>query len=222
MIKYYPPSKIIENQSTTGNDYTLNGTPYTGKYYVTFDGTAYTGANPIIGKNELLEPATRYRNAPILDSNRLPTALVNTIAAATPNNKNLNTRPENPPTAISYTGGPTPYYPYPIPEDYDKGYIIRYFAKRRNSQGYIIEISELEYNSIQNGTAPYDISMYMVGSIFWKLTGPLNFVRLSQYNTRAGIIDTNKRLVENLDKTMLGMVEFIDGEYDKYARPTTV
>jgi hypothetical protein len=62
----------------------------------------------------------------------------------------------------------------------------------------------------------------MVGSIFWKLTGPLNFVRLSQYNTRAGIIDTNKRLVENLDKTMLGMVEFIDGEYDKYARPTTV
>lgn len=220
-IKYYPPSKILENQSTTGNDYTLDGTPYAGKYYITFDGTAYTGANPIIGKNELLEPVAKYKNSPVLNSGKLPSALTTKMVNATPDKRTLNLPVETTNKGVFYAGGPTPYYPYPIQDDYDLGYIIRYFTKRKNNLGYITEISDLEYNSIQNGTVPYDVSMYMSGKIFWKLTGPLNFVRISQYDTRAGIIDTNKRLVEDLDKRMLGMVEFINGEYAKYARPTT-
>lgn len=221
MIKYYPPSKIIENQNTTGNDYSLNGSPYSGKYYLTFDGKAYTGANPIIGKNDPLEPIVKYKNAPILNSGKLPTALINSIAAATPTDKRITNPPPTTTTVSTiYAGGPIPYYPYPIEEDYDKGYIIRYFSKRKNNSGYIVEISESEYNSIQNGTALYDISMYLTGKIFWKLTGPLNSIRISQYDTRAGIIDTNKRLVENLDKTMLGMVEFIGEDYSKYSRPS--
>ena len=63
--------------------------------------------------------------------------------------------------------------------------------------------------------------MYQIGKIMWKLTGPLNSVRLSQFDTRAGIIDTNRRLTENLNKTFLGITDFIGGDYTKWARPTT-
>lgn len=219
MIQYYPPSKIIENQSTVGNDYTLDGNPYVGKYYLTFDGKAFTGQNPIIGDNKQLTPIAQYTKSPVLTSSKLPAVLATELARRTPDEKEVRINPTTPPAA-NEPGGPTSYYPYPLEQDYDKGYIIRYFAKKKNNSGYIIEISEIEYNSIQKGTAPYNISMYIVGKIFWKLTGPLNSIRISQYDTRAGIIDTNKRLVEDLDKKMIGMVEFIGGNYSKYSRPS--
>jgi len=63
--------------------------------------------------------------------------------------------------------------------------------------------------------------MYQTGQILWKLTGPLNSVRLSQYDTRSGIVDTNRRLTENLNKTFLGITDFIGEDYTKWARPTT-
>jgi hypothetical protein len=107
-----------------------------------------------------------------------------------------------------------------IQQDYDKGFFMRYFAKRENLQGYVIEISQSEYASIVNGTAVYDISMWQVLELFWKLTGPLNQVRISQYDVRAGIIDTNKRLVENSNKTFLGIKDFINEDYAKFSRPT--
>ena len=112
------------------------------------------------------------------------------------------------------------YLPVPTDFDYKKGYITRYFIKKINNIGYITEISQEEYTDVQNGDVLYDIEMYMYNSIFWKLTGPLNSVRLSQYDTREGIIDTNKRLTEKLNLTMLGITDFIGGKYDKFARPS--
>jgi hypothetical protein len=107
-----------------------------------------------------------------------------------------------------------------LPEDYIRGSINRYFAKRVNSKGYAVEISQEEYVAIKNGTVPYDVSNYLTTKILWKLTGPLNQKRISQYDIRAGIIDTNKRLVETAEKTFLGLVAFIGGQYDKFAKPT--
>jgi len=62
--------------------------------------------------------------------------------------------------------------------------------------------------------------MLQIVSIQWKLTGPLNSIRISQYDVRAGIIDTNKRLVEAANPNFFGLVEFIGGNYSKYAKPT--
>lgn len=69
---------------------------------------------------------------------------------------------------------------------------------------------------------PYDVSYYQIESMLWKLTGPLETVRLSQYDIRAGIIDTNKRLVETIDARFLGLKAFIGEQYSKFARPTSV
>ena len=92
--------------------------------------------------------------------------------------------------------------------------------KKVNDMGFITEVSQDEYDNFQNGTVDYDVSYYLAYQIMWKITGPLNNIRLGQYETRAGIIDTNKRLVENADKTFLGMIDFIGGDYTKFSRPT--
>jgi hypothetical protein len=117
-------------------------------------------------------------------------------------------------------GKPNSYYPQPTEQDYKKGYVIRYFTKKENEKGFVTEISQDEYNTIINGTADYDITIYQTTTILWKLTGPLNSTRMSQYNIIPGIIDTNKRLTESANKTFLGIVDFINGEYAKFARPT--
>lgn len=219
-LRYYPSFRILKNQTTSGGDFLLNGAPYVGKYYLTYDGKAYTGPDPIIGPSEQLDFVKVYTNSPGLNSSNVPQKLKTILS----NNTSIVSKPQNEITRLPQNtvfGAPTPYYPQPLESDYEKGYIIRYFTKKENNIGYVIEISQDEYNSIVNGTANYDISIYQTATILWKLTGPLNTIRLSQYDIRAGIIDTNKRLVEKVNETFIGITDFIGGDYTKWARPTT-
>ena len=85
----------------------------------------------------------------------------------------------------------------------------------------MIEVSPQEYTSFINGTVQYDVSFYQMIEILWKITGPLNTQRLSQYDIRAGIIDTNKRLTEAAEPNFVGIVAFIGGDYTKFAKPTS-
>lgn len=208
MLRYYPSFKIVENQSTSGGEFTLNGKPYKGKYYSTYDNRAFTGISPETGPSKPLERVIRYQSAPGL------------------NNANLSDRSKidlairSGVSSTRIPGKPNNYYPSPTEEDYQRGYVIRYFTKKENEKGFIIEISKEEYNNIVNGTTDYDIRLYQVTQILWKITGPLRSVRTSQYNVTAGIIDTNQRLVETTNKNFFGLTEFIGGDYTKFARPT--
>jgi hypothetical protein len=207
MLRYYPSFKIIENQSTSGGEFTLNGKPYKGKYYRTYDNRAFTGTSPETGPSQQLNKIIRYQNAPGLNNANLSDKDKTNLAAKS----GVSTR---------IPGKPNSFYPNPTEEDYARGYIIRYFTKKENEKGFIIEISKDEYNNITNGTADYDITLYQVTQIFWKITGPLKSFRTSQYNITAGIIDTNQRLVETTNKNFFGLIEFIGGDYAKFARPT--
>lgn len=210
-VRYYPPSKIIPNLSTSGGELVdQKGKPYTGKYYLTFDGKYFSGAYPELGKNEPL------RRAQIVDVETIdPRGEVSIEYDVVRGNESVS-------VAVNKTKGvPTSYYPQPVESDYRKGYVTRYFTKKVNENGFVTEISQEEYNKIVNGQVlDYDISMYQVTKILWKLTGPLKSQRKSQYNIIPGIIDTNKRLTEAAAKTFVGIVDFIGGEYDKFARPT--
>lgn len=212
-LRYYPLSKIKANQNSNGQEYTLNDQPYVGKYYTTFDGKAFTGANPVIGTNQLLQKMPRPSRTLNNEIENLP----NDVKSRLENNTKSNTLAE---PNSQLKDQPTPYHVKLIEDDYNRGYIIRYFTKKVNSAGYVIEISPYEYAMIQNGTVPYDISFWQILEIFWKLTGPLNRKVVSEYNIRAGIIDTNKRLIENANKTFIGIKEFIGEDYAKYAKPT--
>lgn len=211
-IRYYPSFRIKTNLNTSGRDFVLNGRPYRGRYYATYDGKFFTGPNPIIGPNEPLEKITRYANEGVLETMGLNYEARKQFA--------INTKSQT--IDFSNSLEPTSYFPQPTDSDYRKGYIYRYFVKRINEKGYVKEISEQEFVEIEQGTVPYDVSYYQIESILWKLTGPLETVRLSQYDIRAGIIDTNKRLVETVDARFLGLKSFIGEQYSKFARPTTV
>lgn len=210
MLRYYPLYATINDLNTKGTDFILNGVPYVGKYYKTNDGQFYSGPDPQTGPSERLIPVKSYASTGELRKLSLsaPKVLEDLLYKT-----NFDTKNRIP-------GKPNSYFPQPTEEDYTKGYIIRYFTKKENDKGFIIEISEEEYNSILNGTADYDIRLYQVISILWKLTGPLNSQRKSQYNIIPGIIDTNKRLTETSNKNFLGIVDFIGGDYSKFARPT--
>ena len=186
----------------------MNGQPYTGKYYKTIDGDFYSGPNPQTGPNQKLTEIKTYQGTPGLNTINVSLNTQETLATKT---NVLSTR---------IPGKPNSYYPQPTEEDYTKGYITRYFTKKENEKGYIIEISRDEYNSIVNGEADYDIRLYQVTTILWKLTGPLRSTRQSQYNVIPGIVDVNQRLTETANKNFLGIVDFIGGDYTKFARPT--
>lgn len=206
MLRYYPSFKIITNLNSQGGEFTLDGKPYKGKYYLIYDGRAFSGPSPQVGPSKKLERVPNFNFA--IGINSLPNDLKLQAAIKT---GVLNNR---------IPGKPNSYYPQPVESDYKKGYLIRYFTKKENENGFVIEISQEEYNSIVNGSADYDIRLYQVIKILWKITGPLNNRRESQYNVIPGIIDTNKRLVETANKNFLGIVDFIGGDYTKFARPT--
>ena len=208
MLRYYPSFRIIPNLNTKGNEFTLDGKPYSGKYYEAYDNRVFSGATPESGENKELKRIPKYAGAPGLNSMNISESQKQNLALQSSTNLNR------------ISGKPNSYYPNPTEEDYKKGYLIRYFTKKENQNGFVIEISRDEYNSIVDGTADYDISIYQIVEILWKITGPLKNKRTSQYNTTAGIIDTNERLVESANKTFLGIKDFIGGDYIKFARPT--
>lgn len=208
MLKYYPISRVKKNLVTQGGQLLLNGENYKGHYYETFEGDCYTGKDPVTGTNQLLERVSTYPNSPLLTNFSLPSSVKKQFAI------------QNKISTVNQTE-PVPYYPNPTSTDYQKGYIIRYFTKKTNNKGYITEISEDGYNDIVNGTAQFDISIYQVSTILWKISGPLRTIRLSQYDIREGIVETNTRLTDSVEKTFLGMIDFIGGEYTKFAKPTS-
>lgn len=209
MIRYYPSFAIKDNQITKGNEFFLEGEPYSGKFYYDDKGNAYTGVDPVHGSNLFLTPINSTKNK-VLSMNTRDLSSFEIEAQQ-------NTRIQE----FSSRGlEPTTYYPQPIDSDYQKGYITRYFAKKINQSGYVTEISPAEYVAFTNGEVRYDVSFYQVVSILWKITGPLNSQRISQYDIRAGIIDTNKRLTDAAEPNFVGIVAFIGGDYTKYAKPT--
>ena len=210
MIRYYPSFATKNNQITKGNEFFLEAEPYSGKFYYDYKGDAYTGVDSVHGSNLFLTPINSIKNK-VLSMNTRDLSSFEIEAQQ-------NTRIQE----FSSRGlEPTTYYPQPIDSDYQKGYITRYFAKKINQSGYVVEISPAEYVAFTNGEVMYDISFYQVVSILWKITGPLNTQRLSQYDIRAGIIDTNKRLTEAAEPNFVGIDAFIGGDYTKFAKPTS-
>ena len=209
MIKYYPSTRIKTNLYTRGNEFILpNGKSYSGRYYLTYDGKAFTGPNPTAGTNIPLTKAVEEEILPRFPAPRPGTVPVETfVQGAT-----IATSTE--------LGQLTPYYPVPLESDYAKGYFTRYFAKQLTGPGYIIEISQADWSNLENALTEQTILAYEVTSMLWQLTGPLNNQRISQYQIKGGVFDTNKRVTEAKDLTFQGIVSYIGGEYTKFARIT--
>ena len=193
-MPYYPKSRIIENQKANPGQFTLtNGKEYTGPYYTTFDGKSFTGANPYTPNSNSLVPIppkiadVEYTNPPFDEYNQLK-----------PNNLS------------SSLIDPTPFTPKPTQEDYKRGKITRYFARQRNgTQFKLMEIDQTTYNNLNDRRGGLNYSLWKVISIFWQISGPLRDQRVGNIRTRAGIIDTNQRVLNNAEKDFIGIKQYL-------------
>lgn len=212
-IKYYPSSRIKPNLYTRGDEYVLpTGEAYKGRYYLTYKNEAYTGINPVVGTNvKLLRKAS---NNPNLEAR----ALASKGAAIV----NIGEADKYTPIDVSdqILTELVPYFPFPISDDYSRGYFTRYFAKTVTGPGYVFEISPEDYAKIQNGQVADNVLGYESTSMIWQLTGPLNDTRVSQYQIKGGVFTTNKRVTEGKAAGFIGLLNYIGGDYTKYARIT--
>lgn len=218
MIKYYPLTRIKTDLYTRGNAYKLpNGKPYVGKYYLTYEGRAFAGANPVVGTN------TELTRIEVNADSSSPTLGANPLIGGNFQYSEYNVAISQNTDGVARTNldDLKPYYPVPLPSDYQVGYFTRYFAKNVTGPGYIFEISQSDYANIQNNILPANFRVYETTSMLWQLTGPLRDTRVSQYQIKGGIIDTNRRVTEQKSLTFKGLVEFIGGDYTKFTRPTT-
>lgn len=209
-LKYYPLTRIITNLYTRGGEYYYpDGRSYTGRYYKTYDGKVYSGVNPVVGTNVELTNLS----APTGQAN---TSRASYRATQSRNNK-ISISNQVSDVALAEL---TPYYPFPLESDYNKGYFTRYFAKTTSGPGYVVEISPTDWSNIENGYVSPMALTYETTSMLWQLTGPLNDKRVSQYQVIGGVYDTNKRVTESKAKGFVGLLAFIGGEYTKYAKIT--
>jgi hypothetical protein len=211
MIKYFPKNKITVNQYTKGGEFLINGKDYIGAYYKTYRNKVYAGKNPIIGSSIELTPVNEINQNNTLPGRRKIGGIVSDDTTNDYiNNPNIQT--------LQTFQTPTQYYPKPTDVDYNKGFIMRYFAKKRNENGFVIEIDKNTYQSLIKNDNIYDYITYQAIDLFWQITGPLKDDRKDKQYKVAGIEDTNKRLVTEKDKNFRGLIEYIGNNYIKYAK----
>jgi hypothetical protein len=215
-MKYYPSSRIVTGYKTNGTEFTVDGVPYTGPYYKTFDNKALAGYNPVVGSNKLLVPIKILNTG--TDSSAGNTFINSDITAFNESADYLASRKINP-VDLGEFKQPIPYYPNPTLKDYSKGFIMRYFCKKRNLDGGIVEVNKETFLSLQDVSSEYDYIANIAIDLFWQISGPLNDYVQTNGVRVSGIIDTNKRLVASKSIKFRGLEEFIGGNYTKFAKP---
>lgn len=97
-------------------------------------------------------------------------------------------------------------------EDYNLGYITRYFCKKRN-ENLIIEVSELQYEDWLN--MQIDNILYNILPVKWFIAGPIDdeFGPVTKYGVRT----KNIRAIQEADRQMSGLVSYITNYLQFYS-----
>lgn len=95
--------------------------------------------------------------------------------------------------------GDYPVYTKPSPtnDDYSRGYIIRYFAKKVND-GTIYEVAGDSYNTIING-------LYFKINLKWRITGTKTDIYQNKVKIYSGVKEDNLSTIRTTEKSMSGL-----------------
>jgi len=105
----------------------------------------------------------------------------------------------------------SPYSPFPDDDDYNIGYINRYFMKRRNDiSAPISEISETDYNILNNNTSNFYSVIHKLTTLKWKISG----IKHDKFNSNgvrleSGVYETNKRVLINTELDFNGITSYL-------------
>ena len=195
---YIPKGLVNEGLYTNGGEFTTtNGKPYKGYYHQLFDGAVSSGKTPNSPDSQPL--ITNY-STDNPNNYIVPTQENIDYASLQPVNQEL----------YSSSGDPLPYFPIITGKDYQRGQIIRYFAKKRNIEPpQIREITKDAFIDLNATSGKFNYALWTVTSVFWKISGPLRDSLNKNGVKTSGIIDTNRRLVENANKDFRGIRQYL-------------
>ena len=195
---YLPKRLVNSNLSTFGGEYIdSQGNLYEGPYHELFSGEVYSGTTPNSPNKKPLFPNSNLQPK---SSQQISSIIGNQYNSLNPVNQDL----------YKFGADPESYYPTPTGEDYRRGTITRYFAKRRNAQPLEIrEITQTAFNSISTQDGQYNYAIWEVISLFWKISGPLRDSK-DQYGVlKAGIVNTNERLRDQANQQIRGIKGYL-------------
>jgi len=157
-MPYYPKSQIKENLFTPGGQFQIISSQkeYIGYYWVTSQNKYYTGRNP----QDV--PSVPLQLIPVV-----PDPKVSLLTYAEGNKTYKDLKKDNITKTLHL-----PYYqkPFPTAEDYQKGRIQRFFAKKINENLYI-EINKTVYDKLYKKDAGYAHSLYLIFNLTWLISG---------------------------------------------------
>ena len=163
---YYPEGSIQKGLYTNGGEWMFeDGTEYTGQYH------RYLNTKEVFTESYFIQDVSK-KLIEFYDLNvefQKNTFEYNVLKEIVPDYKPELTIPD-------------PYFLQPSQEDYDNGFVKRYFYKRKGSTT-INEINEKGFGDLDS---PY----YQKLELKWKIAGPLN-----DTPEETGIIDTNQRTI---------------------------
>lgn len=201
---FYSKSEIQNSLYTQGNEFmTLDKEEYVGAYHKYLNtGEIFSGNSYNERTSQKLIPLIRgIKNKSILDylkSSDEMMELDKTIVY-------LESGVYKPNDYVA----PISYYPKVTQEDYNRGYIERYFTKKRNDTGHnIIEINESTYSGI-NTNGPIDGNLYAKYKLKWKISGKLNDVVKNGITVEHGIYDTNMRVLNKAEIEFKGIKKYL-------------
>jgi hypothetical protein len=96
----------------------------------------------------------------------------------------------------------------PTPDDYQKTYFTRYILQYKLSTSPIyIEVNKNTYYTVLSSP---DLLFYNTAEVLWKISGPLYDVKQGNLLVQGGIIDSNKRSIQEAEKTMPGITNYLN------------
>jgi hypothetical protein len=181
---YYPKSQIKTNLYTYGDEYiiTLTQAAYTGYYFLTSTGQAFTGRTPDDRPNQELtkvDPVAENEGGPLgtLKNSSSPIfSAHNPFASNIINEVDILSSLDYAQITNANIFNPSeilvPYYIASVPteQDYQIGEFRRYFCKKGNEILYL-EIDKTQYDLLVTKNPSILFSLYEPFNLPWKLTG---------------------------------------------------
>lgn len=198
---YIPKSKIQSNLFTNGGEYLLNGVDYTGRYYLLYNGKAYTGIDQYDGTPQLLVKYTPQNS--LTANDRVTDDLVFPFerASSTEDYSSIT------PTVAPLVQAPLQYFSNPSPNEILIGEMIRYFLKRFNDQRFV-EVNLETYNGINNKDKKYAWELWIPFEVPWVIKG-----------SEEEVVKSNKQIVYYTEQRykVRGLAKFLKNNF-KYKR----
>ena len=187
-MTYIPKKLINPGLRATGNNFidASTKTSYVGPYHENFNGKTFTGVDQYDpNKREIVPNPTTQQST---------TQVINT-----PQNNAYSQINTNNSALIKYGIDPESFTPLPTDQDYRRGSINRYFAKRITEKPPSIkEISESAYNSLSSKDGKYNYSIWRIYQLTWRISG-----------SKPQVSNTNQNIVNRANKDFRGVRAYL-------------